>query len=325
MGGAQCVVYFNTATSNTYFMMAPSAAGCPGVLTTGYTGASLQDPPRYLFQVSPWAPPVPGYNCPNYTGATRPACTLQNAALVVKPSDNKCTIKRVGNTFSGDTRDPDCSVQPNVSVSGSAVTITPVSSSVETGKIEFQTDGSGYIEMSKPNTDGTTTKTRVTFGPPNATTGQSITTGTSSETYKGTGTSTGTTPQGEMPTDYNRETTQQAILSKLQEGTTIDETGVPTDSSLSAQKSLLDDATTARITAIEGSGNVTDLGLGLSITWPTTTCVDPSFEIPGTGKNLVVSMCDKRPDIQLAMNWLISILAAFSIFQIGAAAVTGKA
>lgn len=262
--------------------------------------------------------------CPagyTYSGGT---CNLSDPSVVQKPSDGTCTIKRVGNSFSGDPLDPDCSANPGVVVNSDTVTVSPKSGSSENAQYKFIPDGSGSITITTPNDDGTTSQRTVVFGPPNPSTGSVAITGTSQATFSGTGSQVGSTPIGELPSDYNRETTQQSILSKLQSGLSIDETGTPSNSSLAAQKTLLDDATNAQIAQIEGVTNVTNLGLGLSITWPVSSCSDPSFSIPGTGKSLVVPMCEKRSDIQLGLNWLVAMLGAFTLFQIGASAISGK-
>lgn len=259
--------------------------------------------------------------CPSgytYSGGT---CNLSDPSVVQKPSDGTCTIKRVGNSFSGDPLDPDCSANPGVVVNSDTVTVSPKSGSSENAQYKFIPDGSGSITITTPNDDGTTSQRTVVFGPPNPSTGSVAITGTSQATFSGTGSQVGSTPIGELPSDYNRETTQQSILSKLQSGLSIDEAGTPTDGSLSGKLSEFDTASTNRITAMEGVGNVTNLGLGLSITWPVSSCVDPEFTIPHTGKVITIPMCAKRADIQLVLNYLTALLAAITIFSIGAGAL----
>lgn len=253
-----------------------------------------------------------------YSGGT---CTLNNPAIVLKPADGKCTIKRDGNSFSGDTRDPDCSVNPGVVVSGSTVTVSPSPTGTENLRYKFEPDGSGSITHSKPDGTGSTVEKRVVFGPPDSTTGDSPVLGTQESKYSGTGSLKGENPLGEIPTDYNRETTQQSILAELKKDRKIDETGMPTDSSLSGPDAQFNTESNNRKTALEGIANRTELGLGLSITWPVSTCNDPTFEIPGTGKSMTVPMCARRPDLQAVGNWMVAILAGFYIFTLGAGAL----
>lgn len=259
--------------------------------------------------------------CP--AGYTRSGgtCNLTNAATVPKPSDGKCTIKRDGNSFTGDTRDPDCSVNPGVTVSGSEVTVSPKPTGTENVRYKFEADGSGTVTHSVPGTDGTTTQRTVQFGAPNPSTGDSLVTGTREAKFTGTGSLQNPSAQGELPTDYNRETTQQSILAELKKDRKIDETGTPTDGALTDQKAQFDSESDARKSAMEGIANVTNLGLGLSITWPVSSCDDPSFEIPGTSKSAVIPMCSRRGDLQAIGNWMVAIFAAFYIFTLGAGAL----
>lgn len=270
-----------------------------------------------------WAFFIIGGICPSgYTwNSGTGMCELSNANAVMKPTDGKCTIKRNGNSFSGDTRDPDCSSNPGVVVSGDTVTVSPKNGSSENVRYKFEPAGTGSITISKPNDDGTTTQRTIVFGSPDGTTGEVAITGTKVQTFSGTGDQASSSPVGELPTDYNRETTQQSILAELKKDRKIDETGTPTDSALSSAVTSFDNENATRLSSMEGVANVTELGLGLSITWPVSSCEDPSYEIPGTGKNLVVPMCAHRGDLQSITNWLVAILAALYIFTLGVGAL----
>lgn len=258
--------------------------------------------------------------CPagyTWSGGT---CTLNNPSLVQKPSDGKCTIKRDGNSFSGDPRDPDCSVNPGVSISGSTVTISPKPTGSENVRYSFTPDGGGTVSHSVPGTDGTTTQRTVQFGAPDGA-GDSLVTGTREAKFTGTGSLQNPNAQGDIPTDYNRETTQQSILAELKKDRKIDETGTPSDATLKGASDAFDAEASSRQSALEGVGNVTSLGLGLSITWPVTSCEDPTFAMPGTSHSLTVPMCAARPNLQAGLNWLIAVLTAFHIFTIGTSGV----
>lgn len=212
----------------------------------------------------------PGYN--NVGGS----CLLANAALVQKPSDGKCTVKRDGNSFSGDTRDPDCTVPTGINITPSSVTINPVSGSVENKKIEFMPDGSGKITSNKPNADGTTTERSVTFGSPDPATGDSKVTGTGERTFRGTGDQKGEAI-GELPTDYNRETTQQGIkgvLDSIKDALGV--TGMPDGSTaLDGAKDAHDTAAADRESSLGDVISATgkDTGWGFTFAIPTAECV----------------------------------------------------
>lgn len=326
MGGAQCVVYFNTATANTYFMMAPSAAGCPGVLTQGYTGASLQNPPRYLFQTSPWGPAVPGYNCPNYNGATRAACTLTNATLVQKPADSRCTIVRTGNSYGVDPQDPDCAAGLPAEWNAGPNSISWGGKGNGDGGGSITTDavtGETTIINKKQNSDGTTTITTIKTGAPvpGAAAGAGVTVkGISENTVVGQGTLQGSTAPGgiEMPTDYNREPTQQQIKTGIDSlNTKLDATGV--DSTLSAEKSALDSAAQAQIDALATATNRTSSGLGFTFGFPDPGACSPlTFAIPGAaGRTLVIDWCPAQAPIKSIGSFIVSLFAAMYLFSLG--------
>ena len=50
------------------------------------------------------------------------------------------------------------------------------------------------------------------------------------------------------------------------------------------------------------------------ITWPSTSCVDPSFSI--AGHLLTVPLCEKRADVNAIMGWLMYVLTAFYLFSL---------
>jgi hypothetical protein len=275
--------------------------------------------------------------CPTgYTKNTVPnpdTCTATSA--VPKPSDGTCTIVRVDNSFSADTNDPDCAVTPNVSITPSSISITPnVGPSATVG---VKSDSTTTITVTTVNnTTVTTTTDTVSGGVPDVTSGDVAVVGKSSKTYSGTGTGADPLAQGEFPTDYNRESTQTAVKGVLdtiaagqcggagQPACKLDETATPTDSSLATEKASFDTAAADRVTALEnlaGAGKVTDLGLGLTIEWPSVGCTDPSFAMPHGFGDLVVPMCSRQGDVQAMLGWLFAVGAAITIFGIATGAV----
>jgi hypothetical protein len=75
---------------------------------------------------------------------------------------------------------------------------------------------------------------------------------------------------------------------------------------------------------VAGEGQVTELGLGLAISWPSVACSDPSFPIPGRSDELTVPMCAKQGDVRLITAWLVAIMFAVYVFTRGASVVGGK-
>jgi hypothetical protein len=125
-GGTHCQVYFNSSTSNTYHYLGPTSnpgSACSPSLGGGYTGSYHAASNSYMFTVSPYNLAVPGYNCPNYTGATAPLCTLVDAPYTCPPNS---TISGSGSTAtctcnSGfDQSGSTCVPQPSCPVNTSA-------------------------------------------------------------------------------------------------------------------------------------------------------------------------------------------------------------
>jgi len=176
-------------------------------------------------------------NCPiGYTSNGSGGCNLSNASVVKKPTDGRCYIVRSGNSYGADPNDPDClaglpaewTAGPNFvswagkgnGDGGGAVTIDAGTSRVT-------------VINNKQNSDGTTTTTTVEVGAPDA--GAPVGQGTKvigvkEETRQGQGTQVGGTtsaPPLQLPTDYNREATQQQIrddIRSMQSGDGIDTT-----------------------------------------------------------------------------------------------------
>ncbi len=105
--------------------------------------------------------------CPAGYTLSAGVCNLSNAAVVPKPSDNNCQIIRVGNTYSADTRDPDCAsgspqmAPGNVSIVPSGVTITGANG--VTAQLATASDGTStatecYPDIANNKTNCLTTK-----------------------------------------------------------------------------------------------------------------------------------------------------------------------
>lgn len=260
-------------------------------------------------------------DCPaGYTNSSG-TCTLSNASAVQKPVDGKCTILRSGNTFSGDANDADCSVSSSnspaqtLNLGGSGTAGINASKDGYSGAVTNNTaDGSTTITFSVPNySNGTTTQFTLSLGAPDGT-GKQVVVGISKNTSSGIGT-------GNDPNAKPDMEAQCGVAGKPPCTMKIDETGTPTDSSLSTEKDAFEAATDARTTAMQGVGTVSDLGLGFTITWPTSGCSDLTFSMPGGKGNLVVPWCEKQADIKNAGGWFIGVLTAFGLFSIGVGAL----
>jgi hypothetical protein len=259
--------------------------------------------------------------CPNGYSVSGSTCALSNASLVQKPTDGKCTVLRSGNTFSGDANDPDCSVstadspaqQLNLGGSGSA-SINAAKDGYSGSVSNNTTDGSTTITFSVPNyTNGTTTTFTLKLGAPDGT-GKQVVTGIGKATGSGIGT-------GADPNAQPDPQPSCGVAGKPPCTMKIDETGTPTDSTLSAQKSEFETKNAERITATQNAVTVSNLGLGLSITWPTGSCSDLSFSMPRGAGTLTVPWCERHADIKSAVGYLVAIVTAFGLFSIGIGAL----
>lgn len=267
-------------------------------------------------------------------------CSPSNLDTVPWPGDGVCTILRSGDSYSFAAQDPDCwSAPKNFSIGTNGWTASGPdghSFSLATNTADHTTT----ITENKPQSNNTTLtiQNKVTAaGSGTCGAGNCVTTitGTSQTTAAGTGSLAGTgTIDVQIDTsDLNKEVTQGQIrdnTSAIKDNTqalkdTLDTSGV-TDATknFTGATDSLNAANTARQSALTDHTSVTDLGLGLSITWPTSGCTDPSFSMPDGHGTLVVPMCSHRDDIQAIMNWLVSILCAWTLFQIGIGALSTK-
>lgn len=256
--------------------------------------------------------------CPTGYTSNGTSCDLTNAAVVVKPTDGKCNIIRTGNTFSGDALDPDCSLGTsggaaqslNLNVSSNVVT---ASQPGQTAKVEANT-GTGTVTstLSTANTNNTTTINTVNYGAPAGGTAAPVMTGGSQTVAQGVGDLVG------------EEAPPGACGAPGQPPCRVDESGTPTDSSLSAANSALDANNAARVAALSSSTAVTNPGIALSLDLPTSgACTNPTFAIPGTGKNLVLPMCEKQDDVRKIMSFIVAFATAIYLFYLGVGLLRG--
>lgn len=259
--------------------------------------------------------------CPTGYTNNSGTCTLTNAAVVQKPADGTCNIVRTGNSYAYDSLDAADCANPGSQISISGGTVSGTSTGGGTFSVVTGADGKTQVKQQSPSSTAfVTDTTTVNLSAPSSGSGgsgltQTTVTGATSGQQVGTGDLTGSD-------GVNNETGEpcgapgQPICNVK-----VDETGTPTDSSLSTEKTAFDEKTAERVTALQGVGTVSNLGLGLSITWPTAGCSDLTFAMPASKGNLVVPWCSRQADIKNAGAWFVGILTAFGLFSIGVGAL----
>jgi len=274
--------------------------------------------------------------CPSGYTASGGVC-VATVGAVTKPSDSKCTIIRTGNTFAADPNDPDCSagVGTDVTISGTEIEARP---SNQKQKVKINGDGSVTTTTTTINTTNNTTTTTTINVSNGSGVGNTKITGIGTTTVSGTGDQAGTTPIPNSGEDGKAtEATLSAAKAKLdqikdgqcggtgQPSCKIDETGTPTESTLGDAKTDVDSKYSAHTDAIAGVTNKTgaDLGFGLSITWPSGSCTNPTFALPKAG-SLTIDFCGKRAPIIAALEWLVLFCTIWMIVNIGFNAVERK-
>lgn len=299
-------------TSSGWFLCNQDATG----FNAGYpSGCGTVNNNRVNFNLS-YACNKAGYG--TLSGTT---CNLDNASAVMKTADGTCQVVRVGNVFQNDVQDPDCNLSDPTSAASKALLGGAGTATVTEGiagrgvSCVANTDGTTTCTVSLPSGSGNTINSGTKIGAPGSG-GQGVIEGTSTGTTVGTGSLGSSTAAGQD----NCGAPGQAECSVK-----VDEAGVAAVSSnLTAANSALDAAATSRIAQLSTSTGVTSLGLGITIPWPSDSCVDPSFAMPGGHGNLVVPMCARRADLQSALNWYVQILTALALFAIGVSAFRGS-
>lgn len=156
------------------------------------------------------------FACPSgyALNASTNTCTLTDQSVVLKPFDQNCGIVRTGNTFGADPRDPDCN---NMSATMPTPSTIQLKKNNESLKAQINADGSVTTTMSAPDANGNTVTTIINFAPPGNSMGMPAT-GFSESTTQGSGDLNNPgvqIPKLDLPTDYNREATQQQIRSDV--------------------------------------------------------------------------------------------------------------
>lgn len=300
--GASCTP--SCSTIATYSNLACSTGQEPNTVTYGSCTAAHVLPP--------------GYSKCTGAGTQDKACQSIGAGNIARPADGKCNVKRTGNTFSGDPMDPDCVVSGMPAISANKVQAEKSVSGQDKVVAQKINPVTGESETSATVSDTTTGEsgrsavkaTAPAVAAPNAATVSSSTKGT----YEGVGAQTDTSPQTggagagaggelELPTDYNRETTQQAILDKLS----------PTAETL--DPSGLDDAAAARISAVDAATGTHGITLSFNPILPSPSCSFPSFTVAGHTLDMS-SWCPRIEILRTLIGLALYVATAFALYDI---------
>lgn len=262
--------------------------------------------------------------CPAGYSPSGSTCVLTNQSVVLKPLDQNCVIVRSGNTFGTDPLDPDCSTM--------AATM-PVPSTIQLKKnneileATINADGSVTTKMTGPDSNGNTETTIINFAPPSGTMGMPAT-GQSNTTTSGSGdlnNPNNTVPKLEMPTDYNREATQQAVNTKLDQiNDSLNPTAAGPDTSLTTQTNDYNAKATAHKGLFDGIGSKGQSNEGGIFGWswfptiPTATCAPLNF---GTSQYMTtLNLCPTLDLVRDLAGYALYLSTAWALLGI----LTGK-
>lgn len=247
-------------------------------------------------------------------------CNLSNASAVMKPADSKPpAVMRNGNTFAKDPQDPD-PMPANVVVAPDKITVTS-DDGLKKVEATIAADGSTkVIETDATAGDGKTRQNTINTSAPSAD-GTVEATGYSSKTFSGTGTETSSTPDtGEkMPTDYNRENTQQQIKQTLdairEELKTDTAPDMPNQSDIVSQAKNQSEADMSTLHNSVKTSVGNDQSMWTSWIWTpqAATCNDPSMTVNGVTASLPI--CSKLGMLRDALGFVFAIYAAWDIYQ----------
>lgn len=262
-----------------------------------------------------------GYNKSAATGQS--GAVVNNNATYPRPADGKCNVVRTGNAYSADAADPDCAVATlataGITVGASSVTARATDGpKTTTAKVDATAAGTTATATSE-DSDTTRVESRiVTIGPGGAgggaVTGSGHITGTGSGVgvvndqnvnVKEGGGSSGEIEFPELPTDYNREATQQAILAEL--------TAAPAD--LDGAVDSLDAATDERISAFDGATGAHGITLSFSPILPTPSCSFPTFSVAGHSLDMS-SWCPRLEILRQLIGLALYVGTAFALYDI---------
>lgn len=263
-------------------------------------------------------------SCPAGYTLSGGTCNLSNANDVQKPSDGKCGVKLVGNTFQVDGRDGDCATLPNsVSIGSGYVSVVDADGNAHSVTIDSGT-GRSTIISDHANGDGTTTRSTTALGTPSGT-GAEVT-GQKVETYTGTGDQIAGSPNANV-----------SVVNPCggigQPPCKIDESGTPTgvgDATGAAGEAAKSDydLAKARMDAATTGGTVGELGIGLNQwTAPGSSDADSdwtgglssaecsSLELTMWGRDFELAWCPVVEYLRPVIDWGAGMFVALYVWS----------
>lgn len=264
-----------------------------------------------------------GTACPTGYSLSGGTCNLTDAPSVPFPSDNIGRKDCSSGTCGNNTRDPD-STNP-AGVTGGPTQVK-VKSGSSTTTVTVNGDGTISIRTVTPNGDGTSTGTEIRVAAPNpsAPDGGTNATGVEQGQVPGEGDLAG----DPIPSNCGggpcaTESTQQQVRAGVEAVRDALKTDTITaaEKNLDAPKAALTGAGDAHIAQYSAATGVSDLGLGLSITWPSASCANPALTLPRGLGTLSPAMCERRPELQAIFKWFLGIFTAVVLFNIAIGAV----
>lgn len=258
--------------------------------------------------------------CPAGYTLSGSTCNLTDASQVMKPADGRCTIKRTGNSFGVDPRDPDClsgkipattAVQPNV--------ITAANPDGSSKSIQINADGSSTITESRPNNSNNTTETNTTtLSAPDAS-GAVKVTGQGSGVAPGTGTQAGSST---APVNFDKSgLATEGTLTGIKGSIDAIKDGLDpgsADSSLAAEKSLFDsaaDALTGLFTSEPSKAAIVDDDFSFSAYLP-ASCGCTPLTMTILGKTRSYDWCAPMATFKGVLSWVFGMMTAFYVLML---------
>lgn len=317
------------------------AAMAAGWSPTAYYAYSVPNGPTnsacYVYDISPSTGqqigPYFAFNATQQNGCSSgytlngSLCVLNDSNAVQKPSDNRCTIKRTGNSFSVDSRDPDCAsgkIPATTAISPNSITSTKSDGSSKS--VTINADGSSTISESRPNNSNNTTETNTTtFSAPNASGAVSVT-GQGSGVAPGTGTQAGSSSS---PVNVNFDKSglaTEGTLGGIKSSVDAIKNGLDpgsADSSLSTQKSAFDSAMDGLTSMFSSEPSRSSTGLENDFSlggYLPSQCGCTPLTITFHGHTASYDWCAPMAVFKDVLSWVLGMLTAvyvLSLFRIG--------
>lgn len=253
------------------------------------------------------------------------SCALSNAAAVMKPANGRCQILMGVSGFVIDPQDPECgdlAANTGTTVAPTTVTVNKPGA-LSNGEIKINADGSRTVTYKTSNvTNNTTTITTVNLTPTSD--GQNaIVSGNSTTVVAGTGTAAGSTPAApaaptiNIPTDYNREATQQQIKSSVDtlhgdmDSSAFSQpaaSAVPADLASAENKKITDEL--AASVAAYDNFKMLDWSTWIP-TFPAASC--SPFTGGVLGRSVSIDLCPKIAMLNELIGWMLAVFASWSV------------